>query len=136
MAKRRSHKKRHTSHRRRRIGGVSAIGNTLTELLTITAGAVAATFVVKALPTTLDAKIQAAIPLAVGIALPMFVKSPMVKNIGIGMGVQGTIGLLKSFNVLSGVGSPYALPMIGSNDLNIQTAAPIVSGHKAQQYTY
>jgi len=114
---------------------MSGIGGGISTLLFAAAGAVAASYVVKALPTTMNPKISAAIPLAIGIGLPMFVKNPIAKDIALGMGVQGTIGTLKAFNVISGIGG-YELPMIGSTEMNFQSSMPTVGAVKEPSYTY
>lgn len=132
MAKKRHTVKRRTHHRRSKVG---AISGSLSTLLFAAGGAVAAAFIVKALPATMDAKIKAAIPLAVGVGLPMFVKSPIVKDVALGMGVQGTVGLLKEFKVISGIGG-YELPMIGNVEFMTQSPAPIVAGAKNECYTF
>jgi len=134
MAKKKHHAKK-TTHRRR-SHKVSGIGGELSTLLFAAGGAIAANYIVKALPASIDSKISNAVPLAMGIALPMFVKNPMVKQISLGLGIQGTLGTLKAFNVISGVGG-YELPMIGATDfLRLQTPTPVVAGVKKKMETY
>lgn len=96
MAKRRKSKKTTTrrSSRRRSMGAVS--GSIVMDIAGITAGALLAKQVGKLLPK-LDPKIASAGKVALGVALPMFVKSPIMKSIGNGMLAVGGVELIGSF---------------------------------------
>jgi hypothetical protein len=103
MARRRKSKvvRRRTS--RRSIGAVGA--NMASEILSVTAGAVIASKVIQMVSGRLDAKIAAAVPVAVGVFLPKFVKNPMAKGIANGMIAVGGQRLVGSF-----------LPALGETD--------------------
>jgi hypothetical protein len=107
MARRKKHhtKKHHSRKRSKRMGAVSS---GLTDALFAVAGGVAARFVSNAINgTTLSDSYKkyaaAAAPIAVGLLLPRFVKSPMVKSIGAGMITVGGLELVQSTGVLAGM---------------------------------
>lgn len=106
MAKRRKKTKK-AGRRRSRKSTMGAID--FTNILGVVAGAVAAGYLDKVIPETIDNKIVAGGKIALGIALPMFVKSGSMKNIlggaGAGMIAVGSVDLLKEFGVLSGMGA-------------------------------
>jgi len=103
MAKRRK-KTRKAGRRRSRKSTMGAID--ITNILGVVAGAVVAGYLDKVIPDTIDNKIVAGGKIALGVALPMFVKSGSMKNIlggaGAGMIAVGSVDLLKEFGVLSG----------------------------------
>ena len=138
MAKRKHHKK--VTHRRRRVGAVKGSFDIMPILFGI-GGAVAGKVLVNFLPASMNDKVKAAIPLAVGVAAPMFVKSQIVKEIGLGMGIVGGISLLQSFNVIHGIGS-YTQPLMiaGITDKGSfqQSAIPTVGAIATEtpSYTY
>ena len=102
MKRRRKHHKK--SHSRRRKGAMHGID--FTNILGVVAGAVAGGFLDKVIPDSIDKKIVAGGKIALGVALPMFVKTGSMKNalagVGAGMIAVGSIDLLKGFGVLSG----------------------------------
>ena len=104
MARRKKHAKKHRTRRHKRHSGMGAID--FTNILGVAAGAVAAGFLNKVIPETVNTKIVAGGKIALGVALPMFVKSGKLKGImagvGAGMIAVGTIDLLKGLGVLSG----------------------------------
>ena len=75
-------------------------------LLGVAIGAVGAGYLNKLIPASVNTKIVAGGKIALGIALPMFVKSGKMKNtlagVGSGMVAVGTLDLLKDFGVLQG----------------------------------
>jgi hypothetical protein len=100
-------KKRVTRRRSKRMGAVSMKGGVTSALFTI-AGGVAARFVSNTInATTLNDSykgyVAAAAPIAVGLFLPQFIKSDIVKSIGNGMIAVGGLGLVQSTGVLSGM---------------------------------
>lgn len=103
MAKRRK-KTRKAGRRRSSKSTMGAID--ITNILGVVAGAVVAGYLDKVIPDTIDNKIVAGGKIALGVALPMFVKSGSMKNIlggaGAGMIAVGSVDLLKGFGVLSG----------------------------------
>ena len=92
-------------------------------ILGVVAGAVVAGYVDKVIPETLDNKIVAGGKIALGIALPMFVKSGSMKNIlggvGSGMIAVGSIDLLKEFGVLSGADDDEMLEISLNGDQDV-----------------
>jgi hypothetical protein len=104
----------------------------ITNILGVVAGAVVAGYLDKVIPETIDNKIVAGGKIALGIALPMFVKSGSMKNIlggaGAGMIAVGSVDLLKEFGVLSGTSDDDMLEislngdqdvLSGDDDLNV-----------------
>jgi hypothetical protein len=119
MARRkRTHHKKAAHHRRKRHS-MGAIGSTANTALYAIAGAAAAQLLGKVLPSTLDDKIKAAAPLAVGFFLPKFVKGPAGAGLSAGMFAIGGLKLVQSFGVLNGIGAvasdvSYQAPLIGA----------------------
>ena len=120
MAKRRKKAVKRRSGKRSK-SGMGAID--FTNILGVVAGAVAAGYLDKVIPETIDNKIVAGGKIALGVALPMFVKSGNMKNIlagvGSGMVAVGSIDLLKSFGVLSGAEDEEMLEISLNGDLDI-----------------
>jgi hypothetical protein len=123
--KRRKSKKRMSGVRRKRSRSMGAIDTT--NILGVVGGALIAGYLNKIVPTTVDSKLLAGGKVALGIALPMFVKSGATKNIltgvGSGMIAVGSVDLLKSFGVLSGT---FDLPVINGNILG---SGSVLSGY-------
>jgi hypothetical protein len=123
--KRRKSKKRMSGVRRKRSRSMGAIDTT--NILGVVGGALIAGYLNKIVPTTVDSRLLAGGKVALGIALPMFVKSGATKNIlsgvGSGMVAVGSVDLLKSFGVLSGT---FDLPVINGNILG---AGEMLSGY-------
>lgn len=129
MAKRRKKTKKAGRRRSRK----TSMGNIdITNILGVVAGAVVAGYLDKVIPETIDNKIVAGGKIALGIALPMFVKSGSMKNIlggaGAGMIAVGSVDLLKEFGVLSGTSDDDMLEislngdqdvLSGDDDLNV-----------------
>jgi len=62
--------------------------------------------------TAINQKVLGAIEIAAGLFIPKFVKAPVVQDVGDGLVAVGTINLLKSFSVISGVGAiPARVPL-------------------------
>lgn len=124
--KKRSKKHRKVSGvRRKRSHGISGIDTT--NLLGVVAGAVAAGYLNKLVPATVNDKLLAGGKVGLGIALPMLFKSGKMKGIaagvGAGMVAVGSVDLLKSFGALSG---DFDIPVInGDSD---ELGADILSG--------
>lgn len=114
--KKRSTKKRRMSGVRRRRSTMGAID--FTNILAVVGGAVAAGYLNKLVPATINDKLVAGGKVALGIALPMLSKSGSTKNIltgvGAGMIAVGSVDLLKSFGVLSG---NFDIPVINGDVL-------------------
>lgn len=122
--KRRKSKKRMSGVRRKRSRSIGAIDTT--NILGVVGGALIAGYLNKIVPTTIDSRLLAGGKVALGVALPMFVKSGATKNIlsgvGSGMIAVGSVDLLKSFGVLSGT---FDLPVINGEILG---AGQVLSG--------
>jgi hypothetical protein len=120
MAKRRK-KTRKAGRKRSRKSTMGAID--FTNILGVVAGAVVAGYVDKLVPDTINNKIVAGGKIALGIALPMFVKSGSMKNIlggaGAGMIAVGSLDLLKEFGVLSGSAEDDMLEISLNGDQDI-----------------
>jgi len=114
MRRRKSSSKRRTT-RRRHIGAIGKAGMG-TALYTI-AGAAAAAAVVKFVPIAND-KIKAAVPLALGLFLPRFIKGSVGQGLANGMVAVGGLKLVQSFGVLNGLGGvdapQYSVPSISA----------------------
>jgi hypothetical protein len=107
MARRKKTVKKRTMGRRskRRMG---AVGSNITNALFTIAGGVAARFVSNTINgTSLDESykgyVAAAAPIAVGLFLPKFIKTPMGSALGAGMVAVGGLSLVQSTGVLSGM---------------------------------
>lgn len=116
---RRKKQSRKSSPRRRR-SGMGAIGGGASMAIYAVAGAAAAQLLSKVLPSSMDDKIKAAAPLAVGFFLPKFVKGAAGQGIGAGMVAIGGLKLVQSFGVLNGIGEistnvNYKTPLIGAS---------------------
>ena len=119
MAKRRSHKKKHT--RRRRHHSMSGVGGDMTNVLAMVAGAVAGRLVQNKLQDKVNPKLVAAGQIAAGIFLPKFVKNKFVAGIGTGMIVNGGVTLASQFGVVSAIAGvvgadEYSLDYVSGTD--------------------
>ena len=134
--KRRTHKKRKVSgtHRRSHSKRHHMAGIDTTNVLGVVAGAVIAGLLNKVIPATVNDKVVAGGKIALGLALPMLIKSGSMKNIvsgvGSGMIAVGSVDLLKSFNVLSG---DFDIPVINgdilSGDILADDRIPVINGN-------
>lgn len=111
MARKKAAKKHHVV-RRRRMGAMA--GKTdFTQLLFVVGGAVAANVVQKIIPDNIAgidmAKFKAAIPVVIGVVLPMVSKNPIAKQIGLGMVAGGGATLLHEAGIIGAIidGAPY-----------------------------
>ena len=116
MRKKHRTKRRVSGVRRHRKQGMGAVD--VTGILAVVGGAVAAGYLNKVIPTTINDKLVAGGKIALGVALPMLSKSGSTKNIlhgvGAGMIAVGSVDLLKSFGVLSG---NFDIPVINGDVL-------------------
>jgi len=103
MRRRKAHKK--ATHRRRRMSGMGKVGGAASSILYTVAGAAAAQLVGKVLPASTNDKIKAAVPVAVGLFLPKFVKGAAGQGLAAGMIAVGGLKLVQSFGVLNGIGA-------------------------------
>jgi len=122
--------------RRRRMSGIGAVGSMASSVLYAVAGGVMAGAVTKYLPSTLNDKVKSAIPVAVGLFLPKFIKGNAGTGIGAGMVAVGGLKLIQSFGVLNGIGGletpNYQVPAIsGGYGMSVPDSAyltPSIAG--------
>lgn len=129
---RRKHKK---SHRRthRRMSGIGAIKNIdFTNIAGVIGGALIAGYANKLLGATAtnNPKAVAGGKVALGVALPMFMKNRLGQGLGAGMIAVGSVDLLRSFGVISG---DFDIPVIngaefGEDVLGADFDIPVVNG--------
>ena len=105
--------------RRRRMSGMGKVGGAASTVLYTVAGAAAAQLVGKFLPAATNDKIKAAVPVAVGLFLPKFVKGAAGQGLAAGMIAVGGLKLVQSFGVLNGIGAlasdvNYKLPAVAA----------------------
>jgi hypothetical protein len=99
------HKKKSTTRRRRhhRMGAVN-LQSVGMKVAGIAVSAFADNLARKNF-TSLSPKVLAAVEVVAGVMIPKFIKSPLGEGLSDGLIAVGTIGLLKQFNVISGVGA-------------------------------
>jgi len=116
MARRKRATKRRTT-RRRRMSGIGAMGSNVTTAIYTIAGAVAAGAVAKFLPSTMNEKLKAAVPVVVGIMLPKYLKGNIGAGVGAGMVAAGGLKLVQSFGILNGIGAyaGYQVPQVAGH---------------------
>ena len=119
MKHKRKHKKTHSRRKHHaRMGAIDTMN-----ILGVAIGAVAAGYLGKLVPATVNTKIVSGGKIALGIALPMLVKSGKMKNtlagVGSGMIAVGTVDLLKDFGVLSGMSDDEVLEVTLNGDQDI-----------------
>jgi hypothetical protein len=115
MARKKHHKRKISGIRRRKH---SLHGNfDTTNILGVIGGAVIAGYLNKIVPATVNDKLLAGGKVALGIALPMFIKSnkSLIGGLGAGMIAVGSVDLLKSFGALSG---DFDIPVISGDVLS------------------
>ena len=126
MARKRKTTRRKTSRPRRRMSGVGKLdaGSILGTIGGIAAGTLAAGLISKKLLGSQNELVQTLVPVALGIATPMFMKnSEVAKMAGAGMIAYGTTKFLAKYS-LAGVGADYIdLPVAVSGDDNLSVIA-------------
>ena len=125
MARKRKTTRRKTSRPRRRMSGVGKLdaGSILQMVGGIAGGTLVAGLINKNFLSTQNELIQAVVPVALGIATPMFVKSDLGKMAGAGMVAYGTTKLLAKYK-LAGVGADFIdLPVAVSGDDDLSVIA-------------
>ena len=114
MARRKSHAKKRHHTKRRRHGAMHGIGGSLMSAAYIAGGAVLATVINQKLVSpmldkqaTMSANtknlITGALPIALGIFTPKFVKGATGANLGSGMIAVGAINLVKTTGLINGM---------------------------------
>ncbi len=123
MARSRKSRKKTTYRRRsRRMSGVGKLSTAgiLSSVGGVIAGTVVAGIVTKKLLSSQSEMIQAIVPVALGVATPMFVKSEFGKFAGAGMISVGAVKLLAKYG-LAGIGEDTMdIPVqIAGDDLSV-----------------
>jgi hypothetical protein len=113
MARRKSHakKSRKTSRRRR----MSGIGGSVASVAYIAGGAILAQVIVQKFVApmttsqteTTQGLIAGAVPIALGMLTPRFIKSDVGAKLGAGMVAAGGLNLVKTTGLISGIGANY-----------------------------
>lgn len=119
MARRKKQKRSTT--RRRRMSGVGKFdaGTAGTAIAGIAIGTIAASLLTKKLLASQSETVQGIVPIAAGIALPIFMKNEIAKNAGLGMVAVGVTRFLTKFNI-AGVGEDAGYPvMVAGDDLSV-----------------
>jgi hypothetical protein len=88
--------------KRSRVSGLGAID--FMSIIAVAGGAVAAGLVNKVVPATVNPNLVSGGKIALGVALPMFIKSPLMSGIGAGMIAVGSYELVKTTGIVSGFG--------------------------------
>lgn len=122
MSRRRKTTKRKTYRKSRRMSGMGKLsaGNILSSVGGVIAGTVVAGLVTKKLLASQSEMVQAIVPVALGVATPMFVKSEFGKFAGAGMISVGAVKLLAKYG-LAGIGEDTMdIPVqIAGDDLSV-----------------
>jgi hypothetical protein len=119
----RSRRKKTTTRRKsRRMSGMGKLnaGGILTTIGGVLVGTAAAGFIAKKFLSSQNETIQAVVPIALGIATPMFLKSELGKYAGAGMVAVGGLKLFQKFGI-AGIGeTDVMLPVaINGDDLSV-----------------
>jgi len=115
MAKRKSYPKKKPARRRSRVGSVNT-GDSIMQVGFMLIGVAAGGIMNKTFLAGKSPMVQALVPLAAGIALPMFVKSDLGKYAGLGLAAAGGNKLLQKFNI-AGLGDDSVnVPLMISGD--------------------
>lgn len=125
MAKRKhTTKKRH--HRRRKMSGVNA-GELVTNIAGVAVGAAAAGFITSKVLGSQSDTIKAVAAIGLGVATPMFMKSPIGKAAGSGMIAVGVINLLKKSGFVSGLGADDGVE-VTLGDIPVVSGVDVMAG--------
>jgi len=122
----RSRRKKTTTRRKsRRMSGMGKLnaGSMLTTIGGVLVGTAAAGFIAKKFLASQNDTIQAVVPIALGIATPMFLKSELGKYAGAGMVAVGGLKLFQKFGI-AGIGeTDVMLPVAINGDDNLSVLA-------------
>lgn len=120
MARRKKRTARKTT-RRRRVSGMGKLsaGNILSSVGGVLVGTAIAGILTKKLLASQSEMVQAIVPVALGVATPMFIKSEFGKFAGAGMIAVGGVKLLSKYG-LAGVDDTLEVPVrIAGDDLSV-----------------
>ena len=120
MSRRRKTTKRKSTRRRMSGMGKLNAGSMLSTIGGVLVGTAAAGFIAKRFLSAQNETIQAVVPIALGIATPMFLKSELGKYAGAGMIAVGGLKLFQKFGI-AGIGeTDVMLPVaINGDDLSV-----------------
>lgn len=114
MAKRRKTTKK--THRRR-VSGIGAIGNTITNIALLGIGAAVSEVAVNKFMSAQNDTIKGAVQIGAGAVIPMVIKKPMATTAGYGMIAAGALKLIKSTGVISGIEDGFDVQLAGDEFL-------------------
>lgn len=127
-------KRRHHSHRRRRVGATATgMKGALTKVAGIAAGVFIGRLATTKLAATLDPKIMGLVLVVGGVMVPRFIKSPIGQGIGDGLAATGVLSALQGFGVV-GYPAPgsYTTVRTGDNGYNPAMAKTVGAGTPRQ----
>jgi len=115
MARRKSHAKKRHHTKRRRHSAMHGIGGSVASAAYIAGGAVLAQVLVQKFvapmttgqTSTTQGLINGAVPVALGILTPKFIKGDIGAKLGAGMIAVGGLNLVKTTGLVSGIGANY-----------------------------
>jgi len=115
MARRKSHAKKRHHTKRRRHSALHGIGGSVASAAYIAGGAVLAQVLVQKFvapmttgqTSTTQGLINGAVPVALGILTPKFIKGDIGAKLGAGMIAVGGLNLVKTTGLVSGIGANY-----------------------------
>ena len=115
MARRKSHAKKRHHTKRRRHSAMHGIGGSVASAAYIAGGAVLAQVLVQKFVApmttgqtyTTQGLINGAVPVALGILTPKFIKGDIGAKLGAGMIAVGGLNLVKTTGLVSGIGANY-----------------------------
>ena len=130
---RRKHKKSYRRRHSRKMSGIGALKNIdFMNIAGVVGGALVAGYANKLLgeTATKNPKAVAGGKVALGVALPMFMKNRLGQGLGAGMIAVGSVDLLRSFGVIAG---DFDIPVIngaefGEDVLGEDFDIPVVNG--------
>lgn len=123
MSRRRKTTKRKSTRRRMSGMGKLSAGSMLSTIGGVLVGTAAAGFIAKRFLSAQNETIQSIVPIALGIATPMFVKSELGKYAGAGMIAVGGLKLFQKFGI-AGIGeTDVMLPVAINGDDNLSVLA-------------
>lgn len=120
MAKRRTHRKKTTHHRRRRsVHGTKGMTGTLMNAVYVVGGVAVAGLVVTKVLGSQSETIKTIAPLAIGVVLPMVVKSDLGKFAGLGMIAYSGSKLLAKAGIAGLGADTYEIPVSVAGDMSL-----------------
>lgn len=119
MAKRRKVTKKRSG--RRRVSGIGAIGNTITNIALLGIGAAVSELAVNKFMGGQNDTIKGAVQIGAGAVIPIVIKKPMATTAGYGMIAAGALKLIKSTGVISGIDDGFDVQLSGTGYEQLQS---------------